>query len=195
VEPSFSINPVITQKHSLQEEIPQIIFIPSSLIIIIKVTKVLLIKEDPKATLNCEHDWYISFLTLYRGRTCNTPGVTQGPGSIHAPMAYYYMCLSQKKGHQNFRNHGLIKWWSWLKEYPSFSCTSTLEKDAQTLDPSWAIRPPSIGLVGKLCKWPIHDLNLWPKLKYIYIFTRNSKGVFLKRPHKNPKLSTQVEST
>jgi hypothetical protein len=40
---------------------------------------------------------------------CNTPGVTQGPGSIHAPMAYYHMCLSGEKGHQNFRNHGLIK--------------------------------------------------------------------------------------
>jgi hypothetical protein len=33
--------------------------------IIIKVTKVLLIKEDPKAALNSEHDSYISFLTLY----------------------------------------------------------------------------------------------------------------------------------
>jgi hypothetical protein len=56
VEPSFSINPVITQKHSLQEGILEIIFIPSSLIIIIKVTKVLLIKEDPKVALNREHD-------------------------------------------------------------------------------------------------------------------------------------------
>jgi hypothetical protein len=55
VETSFSINLVITQKHSLQEEIPEIIFILSSLIIIIKVTKVLLIKEDPKAALNREH--------------------------------------------------------------------------------------------------------------------------------------------
>jgi hypothetical protein len=42
--------------YSLQEEIPHIIIIPSSLIIIMKVTKVLLIKEDPKATLNREHD-------------------------------------------------------------------------------------------------------------------------------------------
>jgi hypothetical protein len=42
--------------YSLQEEIPEIIIIPSSLIIIIKVTKVLLIKEDPKAALNHEHD-------------------------------------------------------------------------------------------------------------------------------------------
>jgi hypothetical protein len=25
----------------------------------------------------------------------------------------YHMCLSGEKGHQNFRNHGLIKWWSW----------------------------------------------------------------------------------
>jgi hypothetical protein len=65
LEPSFSINPIITQKHSLQEEILEIIFIPSSLMIIIKVTKVLLIKEDPKAALNSEHDSYISFLTLY----------------------------------------------------------------------------------------------------------------------------------
>jgi hypothetical protein len=42
--------------YSLQEEIPEIIIIPSSLIIIIKVTKILLIKEDLKAALNCEHD-------------------------------------------------------------------------------------------------------------------------------------------
>jgi hypothetical protein len=41
--------------------------------------------------------------------SCNTPSVTQGPGSIHAPMAYYHMCLSGEKGHQNFRNNGLIK--------------------------------------------------------------------------------------
>jgi hypothetical protein len=57
VEPSFlGINPVITQMYSLQEEIPEIIIIPSTLIIIIKVTKVLLIKEDPKIALNREHD-------------------------------------------------------------------------------------------------------------------------------------------
>jgi hypothetical protein len=40
--------------YSLQEEIPEIIIIPSSLIII-KVNEVLLIKEDPKAALNREH--------------------------------------------------------------------------------------------------------------------------------------------
>jgi hypothetical protein len=51
IEPSFSNNPVITQKHSPQEGIPEIKIIT----IIIKVTKVLLIKEDPKAALNCEH--------------------------------------------------------------------------------------------------------------------------------------------
>jgi hypothetical protein len=45
----------------------------------------------------------------FNGARCNTPGVTQGSGSIHAPMAYYHMCLSGEKGHQNFRNHGLIK--------------------------------------------------------------------------------------
>jgi hypothetical protein len=38
----------------LQEEIPEVKIISSLLNIIIKVTKVLLIKEDPKATLNCE---------------------------------------------------------------------------------------------------------------------------------------------
>jgi hypothetical protein len=38
--------------YSLQEEIPQIIIIT----IIIKVSKVLLIKEDPKASLNHEYD-------------------------------------------------------------------------------------------------------------------------------------------
>jgi hypothetical protein len=42
--------------YSLQEKIQEIIVIPSSLIIIVKVTKVLLIKEDPKAALNREHD-------------------------------------------------------------------------------------------------------------------------------------------
>jgi hypothetical protein len=40
--------------YSLQEEIPEIIIIPSLLNIIIKVSKVLLIKEDPKAALNRE---------------------------------------------------------------------------------------------------------------------------------------------
>jgi hypothetical protein len=49
--------------------------------------------------------------------------------------------------------------------------------------------------VGQLCKWPIHDLNLLPKLKYIYISTRNSKGIIPKRSHKTPKFSPQVEST
>jgi hypothetical protein len=29
---------------------------------------------------------------------CNTLGVTQGPGSMHAPIAYYHMCLNGKKG-------------------------------------------------------------------------------------------------
>jgi hypothetical protein len=48
------INPVITQKYSLKEEIPEIGFITPLLTIIIKVTKVHLIKEDPKATLNRE---------------------------------------------------------------------------------------------------------------------------------------------
>jgi hypothetical protein len=38
--------------YSLQEEITEIIIIPSLLTIIIKVTKVLLIKEEPKAALN-----------------------------------------------------------------------------------------------------------------------------------------------
>jgi hypothetical protein len=47
--------------YSLQEEIPEIIIIPSSLIIIIKVIKILLIKEDLKAALNREHDRYTSF--------------------------------------------------------------------------------------------------------------------------------------
>jgi hypothetical protein len=38
--------------YSLQEEIPEIIIIA----IIIKVSKILLINEDPKAALNREHD-------------------------------------------------------------------------------------------------------------------------------------------
>jgi hypothetical protein len=33
-----------------------------------------------------------------RGEGCNTPGVTQGPGSIQALMAYYHMCLSKVEG-------------------------------------------------------------------------------------------------
>jgi hypothetical protein len=33
-----------------------------------------------------------------RGEGCNTPGVTQGPGSTHALMAYYHMCLSGGEG-------------------------------------------------------------------------------------------------
>jgi hypothetical protein len=50
------INPVITQKYSLQEEILETI-----VIFIIgnhhhKVSRVILIKEDPKAALNREHD-------------------------------------------------------------------------------------------------------------------------------------------
>jgi hypothetical protein len=34
---------------------------------------------------------------------CNTQGVTQGPGSIHALMAYYHMCLSRGEGAPKFR--------------------------------------------------------------------------------------------
>jgi hypothetical protein len=50
------INLVITQKYSLLEEIPE-----TTVIIIIidhhhEVSKVILIKEDPKAALNREHD-------------------------------------------------------------------------------------------------------------------------------------------
>jgi hypothetical protein len=52
VEPNLVINPVITQKYSLQEEILEIIIIT----IIIKVSKVFLIKEDPKAAPNRELD-------------------------------------------------------------------------------------------------------------------------------------------
>jgi hypothetical protein len=33
-----------------------------------------------------------------RGEGYNTQGVTQGPGSIHALMAYYHMCLSGGEG-------------------------------------------------------------------------------------------------
>jgi hypothetical protein len=48
------IYPVITQKYSLKEKIPEIRIISSWLTIIIKVTRILLIKEDPKADLNYE---------------------------------------------------------------------------------------------------------------------------------------------
>jgi hypothetical protein len=33
-----------------------------------------------------------------RGEGCNTPGVTQGPGSIHALMTCYHRCLSGGEG-------------------------------------------------------------------------------------------------
>jgi hypothetical protein len=48
------IYPVISQKYSLKEEILEIRIISSLLTIIIKVTRILLIKEDPKAALNRE---------------------------------------------------------------------------------------------------------------------------------------------
>jgi hypothetical protein len=54
VEPSFINKPSYFPKVLLKEEIPEIRFITSLLTIIIKVTKVLLIKEDPKAALNGE---------------------------------------------------------------------------------------------------------------------------------------------
>jgi hypothetical protein len=54
VELGFRINPVITQKYSLKEEIPEIRSTTPLLTIIIKVTKVLLITEDPKDALNRE---------------------------------------------------------------------------------------------------------------------------------------------
>jgi hypothetical protein len=54
-KPSLIINPVITQKYSLQEEIPNIIVIIITINHHHKVSKVILIKEDPKAALNCEH--------------------------------------------------------------------------------------------------------------------------------------------
>jgi hypothetical protein len=50
------INPVITQKYSLKEEIPEIIVINITINHHHKVSKVLLIKEDPKAALNREHN-------------------------------------------------------------------------------------------------------------------------------------------
>jgi hypothetical protein len=49
------------------------------------------------------------YLYVTEGPPCNTPGVTQGPDSMHAPITYYHMCLDGKKGHQNFRSHGLTK--------------------------------------------------------------------------------------
>jgi hypothetical protein len=50
------INPVITQKYSLQDEIPETIVIIITINHHHKVSKVILIKEDPKAALNREHD-------------------------------------------------------------------------------------------------------------------------------------------
>jgi hypothetical protein len=54
VEPSFSNKAIITLMYLLQEEIPEIIIIPSLLTIIIKLIKVLIIKEDPMAALDRE---------------------------------------------------------------------------------------------------------------------------------------------
>jgi hypothetical protein len=42
----------------------------------------------------CEH---FSFVCCMEPN-CNTPGVTQGPGSIHALMTYYHMCLNGGEG-------------------------------------------------------------------------------------------------
>jgi hypothetical protein len=50
------INPVIIQKYSLQDEIPETIVIIITINHHHKVSKVILIKEDPKAALNREHD-------------------------------------------------------------------------------------------------------------------------------------------
>jgi hypothetical protein len=50
------INPVITQKYSLQEEIPETTVIIVTINHHHKVSKVILIKEDPKAALYREHD-------------------------------------------------------------------------------------------------------------------------------------------
>jgi hypothetical protein len=49
------INLVITQKYSLQEEIPKTIVITITINHHHKVTKLILIKEDPKAALNREN--------------------------------------------------------------------------------------------------------------------------------------------
>jgi hypothetical protein len=55
-KPSFSNNPKLLPKwHSLQEEIPKTITISSTLIIIIKVSRVNLIKGAPKAAHNYEY--------------------------------------------------------------------------------------------------------------------------------------------
>jgi hypothetical protein len=49
--------------------------------------------------------------------------------------------------------------------------------------------------VGKLIKWPLHDLNPLPKFKYINISTRNGKESNPKRSHKILKFSPQVKNT
>jgi hypothetical protein len=52
-KPNFISNPKLLPKwHSLQEEIPNTI----KIVIIIKVSRVTLIKGAPKAAHNCEHD-------------------------------------------------------------------------------------------------------------------------------------------
>jgi hypothetical protein len=58
---------------------------------------------------NAQSFLHLFFPWLRKTRTCNTPGVTQGPGLMHAPIAYNHMCLNGEKGHQNFGNHGLTK--------------------------------------------------------------------------------------
>jgi hypothetical protein len=55
-KPSLVINLVIIHMYSLQEQIPEIIVITININHHHRVSKVLLIKEDPMATLNLEHD-------------------------------------------------------------------------------------------------------------------------------------------
>ena len=55
-KPSLVINLVIIHMYSLQEQIPEIIVITININHHHRVSKVLLIKEDPMAALNLEHD-------------------------------------------------------------------------------------------------------------------------------------------
>jgi hypothetical protein len=75
-----------------------------------------------------------------------------------------------------------------MGEIPYPSCIFTYEKGSKTLiSPLEPLDPPNIGSKGKLCKWPIHGLNPLPKLKYINIPTKYSKGGITKRSYKNPQ--------
>ena len=90
VEPTFSNKPsyypkVLPQTRKYQRSD----FITSLLITNIIVSKVLLIKQDPKAALNRELGWYTNFLTLCRGCTIYPQVVIPSQPGLYRPDLHY----------------------------------------------------------------------------------------------------------